>query len=367
MREPWYVLSPCGTSLWNNGATTKEEGHLVRKYANASRREDVPEQDCAVLDALLAKVQTELLSGGEEAAAKLSAELNGLLKLYGGKIASGQDYHLLLCTDTWLGEASGQLVAEWLKQRGIRPEVKRQKDLRTNDLPAFQYALSELVAWFQQTLPGYRQRHYRIIFNLTGGFKGVLNFLQVLAMFYADETVYLFETGDLMRIPRLPIRLTAEETVRDNLRILRRLAVGLEVPDVSKLPETFLLQLDGQAMLSAWGELIWNQYRDAIYGERLWEAPSLRLVYGAKFGDSVRNLAPDRLIEVNSQINSLVKHLETGGTVPDSLSFKPLQGKGYLPSTHEFYAWSDGNASRVLCHYQGEPKVLVLDILRKHL
>jgi hypothetical protein len=52
-----------------------------------------------------------------------------------------------------------------------------------------------VIRWCQDTLPGYRESGYHIVFNLTGGFKSIQGWMQTLGMFYADEIVYIFETG----------------------------------------------------------------------------------------------------------------------------------------------------------------------------
>jgi putative CRISPR-associated protein (TIGR02619 family) len=120
----------------------------------------------------------------------LSAELNGLFRLYGGLLEAGSDHHVLLCTDTWLGEATARLVEDVLRKHGQSAEVLRITDLRTDDLSAFQIAMTELVRWCAQTLPGYQRSGYRISFNLTGGFKSVQGFMQALAI-YTPTKVFM--------------------------------------------------------------------------------------------------------------------------------------------------------------------------------
>src|SRR5699024_1659300 len=140
----------------------------------------------------------------------LSAELNGILTFYEDKLHKRQqDQHYLLCTDTWLGEQTAQLVKFWLEKHGLGVQLYRQSDLKTEDLTSFQLALSEIVKKFSVIIEGYCNQEYYIVFNLTGGFKSVQGFLQTLAMFYADEAIYIFETGtELLRIPRLPLQMS---------------------------------------------------------------------------------------------------------------------------------------------------------------
>jgi putative CRISPR-associated protein (TIGR02619 family) len=207
---PFFVLSPCGTSLLTNGAT-KEVRDIINKYANTKIAADIDSKDLNTLKLRIQEVRKNLQSSNINLAAKLSAELNGIIKLCNGQFNNSQDYHLLLCTDTWLGEATAICVSDWLKAQGVNTEIKRQIDLQTRDLNAFQIALSDIVEWCENTIPGYQNNGYRIVFNLTGGFKSVQGFLQTLATFYADESIYIFETAtELLRIPRLPVKMAAE-------------------------------------------------------------------------------------------------------------------------------------------------------------
>ncbi|MCH9056876.1 CRISPR-associated ring nuclease [Synechococcus sp. PCC 6716] len=364
--ERIFVLSPCGTSLLTNAAKTQER-RLVSTYANAKEAATIPAADRQTLEALVERVRAKLLSEGTTVAeaAKMSAEVNGIVKLYGEQFKPNSgDCHYLLCTDTWLGEQTARLVEAWFKsvvqrQRlgSVHVEVYRQRDLQTKDMEAFQSALSELIEWCEQTVDGYRQGGFRVIFNLTGGFKSVQGFLQTLAFFYGDETVYVFETSDLLRIPRLPVRLVAEETVRDNLLTFRQLHLKLPAQHTDRIPETLLWRVDDQVDLSPWGELVWQRTKKHIYAEKLHPAPSDRIIFSDSFKRSVEGIAKDRLVLVNERIDELARYLQDGHHL-QSLDFKPLKGNPCPPSTHELDAWADQDAKRIFGHYEGNCFVL---------
>ncbi len=364
--QPAYVLSPCGISLFLK-QTEGERKNLVNRYSNAKSDSVVDADDSRALIELIAEAEACFLSSGVEAASKLSAELNSLVKYYEGNLHDRHnDYHCLLATDTWLGEEAAKLVEKWLRSHGFPlVEVKRQPDLQTRDLDAFQSSLSDLVKWSEATLPGFQEKGYRVVFNLTGGFKSVQGFLQTLAMFYADEVVYIFEaTPELMRIPRLPVRLSAEEMIRKRIGFFRRLALGLTAPAAEDVSETLLMQSEGQICLSPWGELVWQRARKQLYEERLWPSPYEKITFGEKFAASVDGLQSDRLRRINEMIDDFVKYLRTGKN-PSSLSFKQLEGNPSPPSTHEMYAWSDQDARRIFGHFDNDR--FVLDRLGKHL
>jgi hypothetical protein len=193
----------------------------------------------------------------------------------------------------------------------------------------------------------------------------VQGFLQTLAMFYADEAIYVFESGSaLLRIPRLPVVLKADEEVRQHLAVFRRLGKNLASAAVSGVPETLLMQCGGEVALSPWGSLVWERTRKEIYREQLWPAPSAKLVYGAGFETSLHRLPPDRLQQINERVDDLVAYLETHQD-QRSLRFHELKGNPTPPSTHEVYAWSDQDARRIYGQFDGD--TFVLDRLGKHL
>ena len=363
-----YVVSPCGTSLLTNQADD-DLRKLISRHANVKTKDAVPEAERATIEALIADIGEKISGASYEQAAKMSAELNGIIQLYGGGAFGKGDCHFLLSTDTWLGEETAKLVQQWLTIHapGMTVEIHRQRDLQTEDLTSFQLALSELVALFENTLPGYSRSGYEIVFNLTGGFKGVQGFLQSIAHFFADETVYIFErSSELMRIPKLPVRLDAEGLVEKYLPFFRNLAMGLvvEVPDPEL--EIFLLTLDGKSTFSSWGELVWGHTKRSIYKKALLPSPRPEKIrYSKQFEKDVNALPPDRIALVNERIDDLNRHLDDGECNLASLDFKPLKGKAMAPATHEMDAWSDQDAKRLYGHFEGA--CFVLDRLDKGL
>ncbi|KRH95848.1 hypothetical protein [Cylindrospermopsis sp. CR12] len=81
MENRLFVFSPCGTSLLTNQAAQEERG-LVSKHANAKHIEEIPSEDSLKLRSLAKRVEEKLASADLELAGKMSAELNGIIKLY---------------------------------------------------------------------------------------------------------------------------------------------------------------------------------------------------------------------------------------------------------------------------------------------
>ena len=366
MKKPLFVLSPCGTSLASNQACDTERT-LMGKYANIKQLDRVSQDIAQKLELLINKVKDKLMNADITLASIMSAELHSIIKYYGGQLEARRDHHVLLCTDTWLGERTANLVAEWLRSKELTVEVRRQIDLQTEDIVSFQCALSEIVRWCEEVIPGYQEAGYHIVFNLTGGFKSVQGFLQTLATFCADEAVYIFQTSEeLLRIPRLPVEMAAEDTVRRNLTTFRRLSTNLAVSDCTDIPETLLLKINEGIALSPWGDLVWQQTRRKIYGVELHPSPSEKLRFSEGFERSIRGIPVDRLILVNERIDQIARYLETNGQYnPRSLDFKQLKGNPRLPSTHEADAWADQDAKRIYGHYEGGD--FVIDTLDKAL
>ena len=225
-----YILSPCGTSLLTNRAD-RDERVVVFKHANKKNKEEIEKEDREKLESLIKKVSNSLANADNTEAKRMSAELNGIIEIYDGEISGhGGDFHRLLSTDTWLGEETAKLVEAWLTRKGLTADYRRQRDLQTADISAFQLSLSELVKELSKEIPAYSTKGYEVIFNLTGGFKSVQGFLQSIANFYADETVYIFETSSrLLRIPKLPVRMDTESILRKKISVFRQLALGMHL------------------------------------------------------------------------------------------------------------------------------------------
>lgn len=369
MSKPYLIVSTCGTSLLTNNASA-ELRKLLTDFANYPKAENLPAESRQCIQDHLDRRNTEFAQEADlRRLADLSAELNGVIRFYDGHLGRSRDQHVLLVTDTWLGESTARIVAAVLERYGHLTEVKRVADLRTDDPDGFRWAMSDLVAWCAETLKGYRAAGYRVVFNLTGGFKSVQGFMQALGMVYADESVYVFErTEHLLRLPRLPVQLDSEAILRSHLAVFRRIAAGLVVreDEVAAVPESLLNVLDGQVTFSPWGELVWQEAYRPVYSAGLLHSISPKVRYSNAFQGSVENLTADRMRQINERIDQLARCLEAGESYnPPSLDFKPLQGGPFKGSTHECDAWADQDAKRLFGHYQDG--CYVLDRLDKGL
>ena len=363
------VISPIGTSSLTNGADEQTRS-ILNTYANARRREEIPQQILAILDAYIAKRKAAFAVMDRDAAKKSSAELHSLLILLEEHPPQARDRYYLIPTSTYIGEITYRIVLEYLEAMGLDVHTIRINGLQTNSSRDLHLAFSDLVVEIDALYQSYKPQNAKIIFNLTGGFKAIQGFLQTLSVVYADETVYVFEReSELMRIPRLPVKMVAEDYIRDNPLIWRRLALGqsVDADQLTDIPSTFLFELDGQIILSEYGNLLWQNVKTELYKEGILPCPSSKAQYSPKFEKSTLGLSPDRYYQLNRQIDVLCRYLESERQdMLKSLSFKKISDNAVAGSTHEFYAWSDDGAKRVFCHYS-EANVLILDELDNHL
>lgn len=363
MEKPLLIVSPVGTSLLTNGSNETER-KLV--FGNANRQQnEIAANDLESLKSIVERQRAALFTADASRARRLSAELNSLLALYETRQPGNQDLHFLLRTDTWLGEMSSEIVKAWLEQNyDGSVEVKNQRDLRTDDLPKFITASTNIVKWCEEMIAPCRES-YHVVFNLTGGFKAVQGFMQTLAMFYADEAIYIFETSSaLLRIPRLPIRMDKEANVRDNLKVFRRFDLNLPVSkaDVADLPNIYWEEADDLVLLSPWGEIVWQQTRKDLYGERVFPPPSDKVRLSESFLKSIKDLPPDRLRCINDRVDGAALYMESMmQSYLKSFDFYQIKGGTRGVSTHETDAWADKDAKRIYVHL--EPDTLVFDDL----
>jgi putative CRISPR-associated protein (TIGR02619 family) len=368
------VLTSCGTSLLTNAARP-EQRSLLSKTANKSLKE-LSDDETSEIQALLDRVQSNLLNAESlDPIRAASAELNGLISFYGGQLKLGnQDNHYLLHTDTYQGVSIAELLVQWLETKGLVAQPVKIPDMNTKSIQDFTSGASWLIKWCEDNLSDYRDSQYRVVFNLTGGFKSLQGFLQTVGMFYADEIVYIFESSsELLRIPRLPITPNADKIIRDNLKTFRMLGMGRELPvkECRSIPETLLTVIDDRAAFSPWGELVWKRSCEQFSSGALLDPLFHCLEYSSRFKKDVEQLEGQRKTKVNSQLDVFADLMDANkmANQPRSLGFKELYTKKLAPSTHELYAWSDAGAYRIYGHFEERSggKIFVVDQLGGHL
>lgn len=309
MPKPRFVLSTVGISLLLKMASTDEERDTLNRAAN---QRELQGNALALAERLEGQALEKLLEGDVRANRQLSAELNGLYGLYEGQLAKGRgDLHWLIATDTALGCITAKVVNRFLTQQGLTAESYIPRQLSSSEPLEFSAGIKDLLRWCEETIPGYHPA-YEVVFNLTGGFKSLQGYLNIVGMFYADQIVYIFETSPhLLRIPRLPLRVDVE-TLRDWRMELALMAQGhiYQFDQVANIPAG-LLEVDeqGNAALSDWGALIWNRVRQQLLGDDL--LPFNRLQYTDDFRQDFKRASAAERAELQAVLAKVSSLLES--------------------------------------------------------
>lgn len=273
---PRLIVSTVGTSLLSNVARGKgtETESLLRDTANLKDNEIKEEQKAVILQ-LAQEASKKLETSSPHEARRLSAELNGIWGYYGlNTLREGraEDIHYLISTDTFQGSLAAELLKKYLRDQGFTVlDVFKPPGLSTADTQSFSKGIKQIVKWCHEVIAEYRRQGYYVVFNLVGSFKSLQGFMNTLGMFYADEIIYIFEakTADLVRIPRLPIRMELQPVLKEKAKVFALMAEGYiaQRDEVTGIPEIYLdMDEQGFTTLSEWGLLIWNENKKDVLG-----------------------------------------------------------------------------------------------------
>jgi len=329
---PNFILSTCGTSLFTNGISNELRSEFA-EYANEKDWSKIPYDIASRLKHHAEQQKQKLFTADLTLVKKLSAELNSLLSWQSNRGSDSQDMHILLATDTALGQATAEIIQQWLISQGKIAAIMSASGLNTASLQSFRESLSDLTANLIEQVTAYKENGYQIIFNLAGGFKSLNGFLQAFSTIYADETFYIFESSsEVLSIPKLPFKFDAEQIIKENLHIFRRLAYQLTVnkTEVNAIPETLLFSIGSDITLSEWGELLWQSSYKEMYKKSLLPSISERVILTDGFEVSTKNLDPSVLKIVNDRVAELAVYAEGDcKSALKSVDPKPLQEKQY--------------------------------------
>ena len=358
------TVTTCGTSIFTNGASDSDRGFLSTSANNLEN--EYSKDEIARLNNIAEEKRNFLSQERDENKIRgISAELNGLIGYHrkNNNLKSEKNIHFLIHSDTYQGELAAQIIQDWGNNNGYDMSICKIPDLNTHDLESFRMGINNLVYWCENTIPEYRTRKYKVVFNLVGGFKILQGYMQTLGMFYADESVYIFEGSDeILSIPRLPIDFleSFKTMLKKNIGLVRALQwSNLKLSDCSEIHETMLDIVEGKCTLSTWGQLMLYRTQEDIYSEKLLPSPSRLIKYSDKTVLTSRKLENHKKARLNKKIDDLVRYLEGGHRDPqNSLDFKALKNNPKPPSTHEFDLWPDEDVWRGFGYFDGEVFVI---------
>jgi putative CRISPR-associated protein (TIGR02619 family) len=371
MDEKRFVLSTVGTTILNNMLNESEraEGWSGRLNQVANEH-DIKAGPLDKAQELNRRATAQLQSATPDQVRRWSPELNGLYAIYDGHMVPGVDVHWLVATDTALGRLAAEVICDHLKSMGFNATTVLPEGLSAGNTKSFSRGIKWLIKWCEECIPGYADSGYKVIFNLTGGFKILQGYLNTIGMLYANEVSYIYEgASQLVTIPRLPLRVDTEQLGQFRVK-LAMMAEGhvFTQADLAGLSEALLEEDGGSETLSEWGQLIWQRVRaellsdkEPIHFPRLQFERSFIKDYKAINSDNERIQLNEVLAKVASSLEyhhgDTASMRQDGGLQYDNYS-------GHEPSVGHFRVTQDLRVSCIadggtLClrHYGNEPYV----------
>lgn len=346
------IVSTVGTSFITNQASIEERA-LLNQYSNCSAS-DCPGNVQQLIDSFAHQCLEKLRSSDNKSIRRLSAELNGIYGFYNEDLKNRKnDIHFLISTDTYQGMRSAEIVETFIKNKDITCQILTPKKLSTKNKEEFSEGIKDLLKWFDETIYGYKKNGYQIIFNLTGGFKSLQGYLNTIAMFYADKIIYIFESNqaELIEIPRLPIKIDTEPFEKNKIKLLLLNANRVSnLNEFNHLPEAAFDLIDGNLILSVWGEIIWNKIKYDIFSD----PPGLPFIiyhnkFQKQFSELVDKNAKIKLIETIAKVSVLLER-SNGSTAELSkggIQFSPLESQSFDGET--LYHFRTDREIRINC------------------
>lgn len=328
------IISTVGTSLITNPAS-KDKVVELYKYSNCSE-EECPEIIKGLIGSLVPIIKNKLRESNINEIRRISAELNGIYGFYNNDLNNRKnDIHFLISTNTYQGLKSAEVVCDYLKTKNIICDIFTPHNLSTKNKENFSEGIKDILKWFDETISGYKEKGYTIIFNLTGGFKSLQGYLNTLAMFYADKIVYIFESeqSELIEIPRLPVRIDLTPFKKNKVKLLLLNANKIfKSSEFEELPEAIFDQLGDEVILSVWGDAIWKKIKSELF-DSLPEIPFI--TYNDKFrkmySELIDKSKKTKLIETIAKVSVILESSNGAATElsKGGIQFSPLESKKY--------------------------------------
>jgi len=295
---PKLVISTVGTSVLTNqiDRDIDENGCYERLQQTANYTDNeiqhYPEIE-QIISELKERAQQELSSNHTDKIRKASAELNGIYGLYNEQIEQGiPDMHLLVTTDTAQGRVAAEVVESFLKSKGLTNiSTHTQSGLSTASSDIFVEGMAKLFPFMRENIKKYKDCRYEICFNLVGGFKALQGYFHTIGMFDADEIFYLFEgSNQLIKIPKLPVKVDVSkiEPYKVQLAMMDMGAISTSWKEGQKVPREWVLVIGQEMILSAWGQLLWEQCKKELLSQKLLKFP--KIDYKSSFFDDYKKI-----------------------------------------------------------------------------
>ena len=150
------------------------------------------------------------------------AEVASILKFKEGNNLNNEDIKVyLLASDTIASVLAAEKIKKVLENKGVKVEFEKEygkgviKNLRVDNLENFEDGIDNLIKRVIEIASdgeSVEKKHFDdVVFNITGGYKGVVAYLAILGEIVGSEVIYMFEnSNELLLLPKLPLNFDSE-------------------------------------------------------------------------------------------------------------------------------------------------------------
>lgn len=212
------VITTVGTSIFSNNLNGNDWKRVVDlKNKSTSEEWDEYEQSCEI--GRLRDTTWKAIKKSKDP--KISAEAQSLEKI-GKKLKEEIVIHLL-ATDTILSRLAAELIQKWYGEKLQDIEVKFSSQPNTDVIKGLQ--VQSLHLFRTEGFPNLIKRVRKlandgnywgdIVFNITGGFKGIIPIMTTIAQVEGVQCFYIFQeenenNPDLIEIPPVPLEIKTD-------------------------------------------------------------------------------------------------------------------------------------------------------------
>ncbi|CCJ34783.1 putative CRISPR-associated protein [Caloramator australicus] len=202
------IFSTVGTSIFTN--IMKEDKNFQELYRSYTQNDEKEEKIKSYVWSIIKSQQDK---------DKISAEIKSLNKIG----VEDDDILYFIVTDTKESRLAGDILSEYFEVTfNATSKVLSITNLVVNDSVKFEReGIKNLI---EKILEIIEQNPYaEIIFNPTGGYKGVVPYLTILGMIYNKKIAYIFEnTDNLIELPPIPLEFNYD-LIKENEERFERL------------------------------------------------------------------------------------------------------------------------------------------------
>ncbi|WP_422448337.1 putative CRISPR-associated protein [Thermoanaerobacterium sp. DL9XJH110] len=334
------VITTVGTSLFTNYLDRKKD--IEPHYKSIK---ELPHKEWEERRSRIDIIKKSVL-GWAKNNPKASAEIASILKI---KESVKDDLEVyLLATDTIVSRLAAEIIEEVLLDNGnirvmFNPQTDVIEGLQVEDYKFFvETGLRKLVERIEQIINYYPDN---VIFNITGGYKGVIPYLTILGQINRCEIVYIYEeTETLITIPKVPISvdfrvfdryyeeiLQLEEVINNYSRAKNEKFQAFEELEKMGLVE----KIDSGAVLSPIGIILFKSFKNQYFvfycSDDVWDEiqnqREIQRVIAEKFSN--------KQIRENKTEDKNGHYVYDDGNNPNRIYYFEHDGKIYIYKTFE--------------------------------